>query len=147
MSYLLAWHPCSQPQPCECVPLLGSNTPLDITQHVSRHWQCCRAFDVLPFGLEGFSDAKMCLHLTPHCFATHLITPPQAPAGAPPDVWSQLLSCCEACANQQYMDYGALLAEVLQQQMQAALQQQQHENGSEDGQHEEAEEEPLAGPG
>jgi len=30
----------------------------------------------------------------------HTCTPPQAPAGAPPDVWSQLLSCCEGCTAQ-----------------------------------------------
>jgi len=35
------------------------------------------------------------MHMTLPCIARHLITTPQAPAGAPPDVWSQLLSCCE----------------------------------------------------
>jgi len=38
------------------------------------------------------------MHMTTHCIAPCLITPSQAPAGAPPDAWSQLLSCCEACA-------------------------------------------------
>jgi len=49
----------------------------------------------------------------------HLIIPPQAPDGAPPDVWSQLLSCCEACAaqaTQQPMGAPAAAFEAEQQQ-------------------------------
>jgi len=85
--------------------------------------------DLWPIGVEGF--IVVTLHITLHCIAPHLITPPQAPAGAPPDVWSQLLSCCEACAAQATQQQEAAPAAALQQQ-----QQQQH-----------VEEETLAGSG
>jgi len=95
-------------------------------------------------------------YFTLHCLSQHHIpthhtcTPSQAPAGAPPDVWFQLLLCCEGCAQatqqhmaapdappqqqqqQQQQEEVALAAPPEQQQAAEAQQQQQQQ------QHEEA---------
>jgi len=79
----------------------------------------------------------------------HLTTPPQAPAGAPPDVSSQLLSLCEGYAAQATQQHMGAFAEDLQHYLQVELEEAilpYLEDGDEAEQHEE-EEEPLAGPG
>jgi len=146
----LQWLP-PYSQPLEFLQVLGSNTPLDSVHHMSAKFP----WFLHVVGVEGFCDPIRHMHLAPHCIAPHLIMPAvahliiplQAPDGAPPDVWSQLLSCCEACAaqaTQQHMGAAAVGPEEQQQvDLEPAPQQEQQQEVGDDDE----EQEPLAGPG